>query len=285
VYVWEVFAIAVANSRGCWADAVQASTRALEDAKLAGQQRIGLFWIELALALGPTPAEDALEQLDRLLPQRPAPYSLLTRAWLLAMLDRFDEAVPLAQESHAWQCELDGRLIGESRLAEIARMAGDHEAAVRHLETLCAWFDDREQRIFLGTYVCLLGRELCALGRFAEAEQQAHRGRELAVDDEPVNNHLWQQVEARVLAHQGDHEKAERLARTAAAATDHTDSLIFQGDAYCDLAEVLVSAGRPEEAAASFREALARYERKGTIPLARHVRDRLGELTPSARQV
>ena len=96
VYVWEVFAISVANARGRWGDAAHASMRAIEHAKLAGQQRTGLFWIEIALALGPTPAEEALEQLDRLLPESPAPYSLLTRAWLLAMLDRFDEAVPLA---------------------------------------------------------------------------------------------------------------------------------------------------------------------------------------------
>jgi tetratricopeptide (TPR) repeat protein len=285
VYVWEVFAIAVANNRGCWAHGANASTNALEHATLAGQQRIGLFWIEIALALGPAPAEDALEQLDRLMPERPAPYSLLTRAWLLAMLDRFDEAVPLAQESNAWQRELDGRLIGESRLAELARMAGDHDTAARHLETLCEWLDDREQHAFLGTYVCLLGRELCALGRFDEAEEQARRGRELVADDDPVNNHLWQQVEARVLAHRSDHEQAEGLARTAAAATDLTDSLLFQGDAYCDLAEVLASAGRPDEAAASFHDALDRYERKGIIPLARQVRDRLAELTASVRQI
>ena len=51
------------------------------------------------------------------------PFSLFTRAWLLAMLDRFDEAVPLARESSERLRELDGRRIGEIRLAEIARMA------------------------------------------------------------------------------------------------------------------------------------------------------------------
>ncbi|MDP9204840.1 MAG: hypothetical protein M3P12_05180, partial [Gemmatimonadota bacterium] len=106
VYVWEVLGISVANRRGRWTDAARASEQALEHAKLAGQQRTGLFWIELALAHGPTPAEEALDQLDRLLPERPAPYSLFTRAWLLAMLDRFDEAVPLAREANERQREL-----------------------------------------------------------------------------------------------------------------------------------------------------------------------------------
>src|SRR5262249_52810485 len=76
VYVWEVFAVSVANARWRWADAAQASRRALKHARLAGQQRIGLFWIELALGYGPTPAAEALEQLDELLPATPAPYSL-----------------------------------------------------------------------------------------------------------------------------------------------------------------------------------------------------------------
>ena len=278
VHVWEVLAVSVANARERWTDAARASEQALEHAKLAGQLRTGLFWIEIALALGPIPAEEALGQLDRLLPERPAPYSLFTRAWLLAMLDRFDEAVPLARESNERQRELDGRRIGEIRLAEIARMAGDHEAAARHLQTLCAWLEERDQLGLLGTYVCLLGRELCVLGRFEEAEAAARRGREIGDDRDPLDRHLWQQVQARVLAHRGEHEEAERLAREAVAALEPTDSLIFQGDAYWDLAEVLAAAGRSEEAEAALRAALDRYERKQNIPLARQVRERLRDI-------
>jgi class 3 adenylate cyclase/tetratricopeptide (TPR) repeat protein len=277
VYVWEVFAISVANARSRWVDAARASEQALEHARLASQQRTGLFWIELALALGPTPAAEALEQLDRLLPATPAPYSLFTRAWLLAMLDRFDDAVPLARESNQRQIELDGRRIGEIRLAEIARMAGDHETAARHLETACAWLEEREQLGLLGTYVFLLGRELCALGRFDEAEALARRGREL-VRDRPRDEAWWCQVQARVLAHRSEHAEAEHLAREAVASHEESDSLTFQGDAWCDLAEVLAAAGRDEEAAAAFDEALERYERKQNIPLARQVRTRLSTL-------
>jgi tetratricopeptide (TPR) repeat protein len=277
VYVWEVLAISVANARSRWVDAARASEQALEHARLAGQQRTGLFWIELALALGPTPAAEALEQLDRLLPATPAPYSLFTRAWLLAMLDRFDEAVPLARESNERQRELDGRRIGEIRLAEIARMAGDHESAARHLETACAWLEERKQLGLLGTYVLLLGRELCALGRFDEAEPLARRGHEL-VADRPRDDAFWCQVQARILAHRSEHAEAERLAREAVAGHEQSDSLTFQGDAWCDLAEVLAAAGRDEEAAAAFAEALERYERKENIPLAREVRTRLSTL-------
>jgi hypothetical protein len=138
VHVWENYGLEVANHRGRWAEQVEAAERALEHARLAGQQRAGLFFLELALALGPIPAQDALDRLDRLLPEAPSPFSLYNRAWLLAMLDRFDEAVPLGRESNARQRELDGRLTGEARLAEIAALAGDHQAAASHLREMCA---------------------------------------------------------------------------------------------------------------------------------------------------
>ena len=280
VYVWEVFAISVRNARQQWADSARASRRALEHARLAGQQRTGLFWIELALGLGPTPAAEALAQLDELLPATPWPFSLFTRAWLLAMLDRFDEAVPLARDSNERLRELDGRRIGEIRLAEIARMAGDHQAAAGHLQTLCAWLEEREQYGLLGTYVCLLGRELCALGRFDEAEALARRGRELAADDN-IDSGLWRQVQARVLAHRGEHSEAERLAREAVARVEESDNLPWQGDAWCELAEVLEAAGRRDAAIDAWREAHDRYERKGIIPLARRVRERLAAAQPT----
>jgi AAA ATPase domain/Adenylate and Guanylate cyclase catalytic domain/Tetratricopeptide repeat len=280
VYVWEVFAVAVRNARQQWADSARASRQALEHARLAGQQRTGLFWIELALGLGPTPAAEALAQLDELLPATPWPFSLFTRAWLLAMLDRFDEAIPLARESNERLRELDGRRIGEIRLAEIARMAGDHQAAAGYLQTLCAWLEEREQYGLLGTYVSLLGRELCALGRFDEAEALAHRGREFAPDDN-IDAGLWQQVQARVLAHRGEHSEAERLAREAVARVEQSDNLPWQGDAWCELAEVLETAGHRDEAIAALHEALDRYERKGIVPLARSVRERLAALEPA----
>jgi class 3 adenylate cyclase len=283
VYVWEVLSIAVANARGLWADATKASAQALEQARLAGERRTGLFWIELALALGPTPAGEALAQLDQLLPERPAPYSLFSRALLLAMLDRFDEAVPLARESNERQRELDGLRIGENRLAEIARMAGDHETAARHLQTLCEFLEEREQLALLGTYAPLLGRELCDLGRFEEAEALARRGRDLA-GDRLNDGHFWRRVQALVLAHRGEHAEADRLARQAVAGVEETDSLTLQGDAWYDLAEVLAAAGRKEEAAAALGEALERYERKQDIPLARRVRERLAKLKTDARQ-
>jgi hypothetical protein len=48
-----------------------------------------------------------------------------------------------------------------------------------------------------------------------------------------------------------------------------------QGDAYADLGEVLILAGKPDEAAAAFEQALERFERKGNVVSAERTRARL----------
>ena len=196
------------------------------------------------------------------------------RGWLLAMLDRVDEgralALPAAQHLH----EL-GYENGLWPLAEIEILAGNYEAAELHLRAFCDWLELREYYAFLSTYAPHLGRQLCALGRYEEAEPLARRGRELSDPTDAVTEAIWRQVAALVYAHRGKHGDAEHLAREAIAIIETTDGLRFQGDAHADLATVLEAASRRDEAAAELREALTRYERKQIIPLARRTRERL----------
>jgi tetratricopeptide (TPR) repeat protein len=278
VHVWNALGVGVANNRGHWADHARASEQALQHSRLAGQHRTGLFFLQLALVYGAIPADEALQRLDRLLPEVPDAFSLVTRAWLLAMVDRFDEAVPLARESNARLRDLDGRRFGESRLAEIAILAGDHETATAHLRELCRWLDEQGLLGYLSTFAPLLGRELCKLARFDEAELLARRGRELAEEQDVTAQAFWRQVQALVHAHRGEYAEGVGLACEAVAIMEQTDGLNLQGDALCDFAEVLHAAGRDEEAAAALTDALERYERKHNLPMARQVRERLADL-------
>jgi Flp pilus assembly protein TadD len=88
-------------------------------------------------------------------------------------------------------------------------------------------------------------------------------------------------VQALVNAHRGQHDDAERLAREAVEVIERTDSLTYQGDALCDLADVLTTAGRSDEAAAALTQAFDRYERKRNLIMVRRVRERLVELQPA----
>ena len=89
---------------------------------------------------------------------------------------------------------------------------------------------------------------------------------------------LWRQVRAQILARRGEHAEAERLAREAVAIGERTDSIDLLGDAERDLGEVLVLAGRPEDAAAALEQAAALYERKGNVVMAERVHNRRAAL-------
>jgi Flp pilus assembly protein TadD len=88
-------------------------------------------------------------------------------------------------------------------------------------------------------------------------------------------------VQALVDAHRGRFSEAERLAREAVALSEGTDGLNWQGDALCDLAEVLHAAGRDDEAEATFAQALERYERRRNLAQGTQVRDRVAALNAS----
>ena len=89
---------------------------------------------------------------------------------------------------------------------------------------------------------------------------------------------LWRQVKALVEASRGEHAQAEQLSREAVSLGEQTDGLNLQGDALCDLAEVLHAAERTEEAVETLGQALDRYERKKNLAMVRQVHERLAEL-------
>ena len=89
-------------------------------------------------------------------------------------------------------------------------------------------------------------------------------------------------MQALVHARRGHHTQAEQLAREAVAITERTDGLNLQGDALCDLAEVLNAAGRSDQAPAALAQALERYERKKNLAMPAQARDRLAELQDAA---
>jgi hypothetical protein len=93
---------------------------------------------------------------------------------------------------------------------------------------------------------------------------------------------LWREVRAKVLARRGEHAEAERLAREAVTVCEETDMLDEQGDAYADLAEVLLLGAKAGEAAAALEQALARYKRKGNRVSTQRAQTLLAELRAAA---
>jgi tetratricopeptide (TPR) repeat protein len=125
----------------------------------------------------------------------------------------------------------------------------------------------------------ILGRCLCELGRFDEAAAHAEFTRDIDPDD-----WSWRLLQARVHAFRGEHAEAERLAREGIAICEASDQLTWQGDAWWDLAEVLLAAGKTEDAIQAFEQALARHERKKNLAMVAQVQPRLEALrAPTSR--
>ena len=98
-HVWNMLGFGVANARtryDDWARAIEAANRY---ARLAGRPSLNIGTLWAALAHGSMPVEEALARLDQ--HDLPSPWWLLCRAWFLAMLDRFDEALPLSEKADA----------------------------------------------------------------------------------------------------------------------------------------------------------------------------------------
>jgi class 3 adenylate cyclase/tetratricopeptide (TPR) repeat protein len=281
-HAWRALGYGVANFRGRWDDWAEAGEQALRHARLAGRLSPRVA-DELALASGSRPADEALQKLDALLPENPSPFELLVRAWLLAMLARFEEASPVAEEARERGRELTGDYWTDWIPAEIAALKGDHEAAVDYLVPFCDLLEEHDQRFYLSSVAPMLGHELCALGRHDDAERYARLGQELDVPQNVLGQATWRQVQALVDASRGNLAKAEALAHEAVQLIDSTDGLNYQGDALCDLAEVLVAAGRTDEAAAALEQALERYERKKNLAMVAQVRPKLEALRDAAR--
>jgi tetratricopeptide (TPR) repeat protein len=273
VHVWEALAD-VANNPCRFEDEAHAAEQAMHHARHIG--RPGLFRLPHALVHGPRPADEALRTLVPLLADDPDPVQRLYEAVLLSMLGRIDEAWEIGQEASRRLHELAGGSTGESLLAMVADIAGDHESAARYWRHACDRKEKEGNPRVLSTFAPALGRSLCMLGRYDEAEPLAQLGRELGDEEDAITQMFWRQVLALVLSHRGQHQGAEQLAGEAVAIAERTDALTWHGDALCDLAEVLQNGGRSQEAAAALGQALELYERKRNLAMADQVRKRLG---------
>ena len=136
-----------------------------------------------------------------------------SRVLLLGMLGRFDEARTLAEDVARRQRDSSGwDGAGSPMFADLATCEGDHETAERHLRIVYARMEAIGRQGYLATYAPFLGRTLCALGRYQEAEPLALLGREIGDVNDYEAQALWRGVLARVYANRGDVAAAEVLA-------------------------------------------------------------------------
>lgn len=275
---------AVASMRAqmdAWRDAHENALVLAQRAGLIHHRELGRI---SARYFGTTPATELLAWLDgQEATGMSANYLREYRALALAMLGRFDDARALLAEVRAEVADRGGgirlaTLMGQDQVL-VELLAGDHAAAAELGEEACRLFEERGEKSLLSTAAGRLGQALYALDRLEEADAWARRAAELGASDDAMTQMIWRQVRAKVLARRGQLAEGGQLAHEAVAIGEETDMLNFQGDAYADLAEVLVLAGKADEAARALEQAVARYERKGNIASTERVWLRFTEIS------
>ncbi|OBI75610.1 BTAD domain-containing putative transcriptional regulator [Mycobacterium sp. E740] len=122
----------------------------------------------------------------------------------------------------------------------------------------------------------LLARVCLALDRDTEADELCRESQRLAGHALKASI-AWRAVRAQLLARDGEHDEARRIAEEAVALAERTDGLIDHGDACLALAAVLSVAGDAGGARTAAERALSLYEAKGAAALADKARSLLGE--------
>jgi class 3 adenylate cyclase/tetratricopeptide (TPR) repeat protein len=258
-------------------DAVEASLQALHYQRLAGYSRVDVI-LNSALINGPRPADEAIRMIDEQAVWRPPGSQDLPRAVLVAMLGQFEEAWPLAEARSAHLREVTGEksLAAHEFLALIADIEGNRERACRYrAEMIEATADAAVAAAVARSYIA---RDLCYLGRFDEAERLLEEARAVPPRGSGVRV-LAASAEALLLAQRGKLEQAEALARTAVATAEKsTDFVWWHALTHEDLATVLERTARTDEAREALGRSLAIWERKGCLPCAQRIRDRIASL-------
>jgi class 3 adenylate cyclase/tetratricopeptide (TPR) repeat protein len=267
--------------------AAMAFERASTYATKAGNPRLAALPVGGRVLMGGwgyLPADEGLALCDELLDEHQGTwlegYLRAARSMHLSLLGRADDArIELDRANDVY------RQFGNELFAAATAMnAADQWLRVGRPDLAEAVARDGIARLerfgeqgFLSTTTGFLAEALLAQGRYQEADEQAGIVADLATVDDFEAQMRWRMVRARILAQQGEHGEAERLAREALGLGAGTDWHMFHAKALITLADVLDLAGRASEAPPLVEGALALYERKGARVEAEASRRRLGE--------
>ena len=274
----------------------QAASAAMAHAEQADDTRAYAQSLNLFLGatlFGPRPVPEATRRCEQVLAE-PARAERITAsacralAVLRAMEGRFDDARALVARDRALLHDLGLRLLAAaaSELYGIVELlAGDPEAAVRELQTGYETLERMGARSSVATVTAILANASFAAGDLDGAVRFSEMSEEVATADDLVTQIQWRGARAKALARRGDAETAEHLAREAVDLAAETDLINLQGNTLADLADVLHTTGRADEARPLLEEALKRYRRKGNRVSAARTQAELDVLATSSKKV
>jgi class 3 adenylate cyclase/tetratricopeptide (TPR) repeat protein len=270
--------------------AEEAWSRAAGHADRAGHRREALeslCWVPLAIAAGPTSAEEGIrrcrEVFDRARGDRKVMSSaLFSQADFEAGLGHFEEARTLLARARALLEEVALPVWSAGPLAQetgwIELLAGAPAAAETALRRGYDVLSAIGEVSWLSTNAGILAEALYARGAYDEAERFTRISEENAGAEDMYTHVLWRSVRAKVLARRKDTAEALRLADAAARLADTTDYMHLRWHELMCRAETFQLTGRTADADAAARAAIRIADEKGNLVGARLAREALDGL-------
>ena len=279
---------------GLWAGRVAAGEEALLRARRHAQAA-GDRWQEAEIVgrigfaawCGPLPVHDGIGRCVSLLESAPDDLFMeaCCRRWigcLVARQGRFEEARELVVAAAAAYEELGARLDAVSTAAfaraDVELLAGDDAAAESALREGYEALGNLGELGHRASVAAMLARTLHARGHAPEADDLAREVEATASEQDIWSQALYRLTRARLLADAGALDEAERVARDALAIVEPTDLLDLRGDVLLELAGVLRSGNRADDARECIETGIALYEAKGNAVAVERARAQL-ELT------
>jgi len=263
-------------------------TQALERVPPGSKPSHQGHWIVGCHFWGPTPADEAIRHIETLIAQNPGNHSLESGAvraigGLKAMQGSFEDARDDLSRADRIAEEIGLRQIvissGAHFLSPVELLAGDPERAFQVARESYEATAATGDLAFSSTSAGNVGTALVELGRWEEAELYARITTDTAAASDRESQALGRQVRALVLAHRGDVEEGERLAREAVAIRAEGEYLNGHAHSLAALGEVLVLAGKEADALDAFSAALDRFRRKGNLVMVGRIERRIAELS------
>jgi tetratricopeptide (TPR) repeat protein len=255
----------VANADAAWHQAAECTQRSGDE-----RERFGLLgWRATAAAIGPTPVDEAIRrcaEFREIVASSPVAvaWTVNPLATLHAMKGDFEQAEGFLREANEILDQLHSLTSTVSHHEALVRMlAGQPELAELRLREGAERLASMSDRGLLATTNAMLAQAVYAQGRFQEAGDLCRAAAEAGAPEDIVTQVVWRGVEARLLAREGQAERAEALAREGVALVEATDLLSHFGDAMLDLADVLRAGSSTDGYHGAARTALSLYEQKG----------------------
>jgi len=249
------------------------------DPRVRDEIRLWLVWNSW---WGSLPADQGIKRCDDFLREaatnRLEATAHVVRGVLAGFQGRFDEARADIVEGRNLFAEIGSRLdwAGSAMLeGDSELLAGEPQAAYDALAEGGRVLAEFTETGFVATTLALQAQAALELARENEAVELAEEAEQDATEDdfEPLTRVCI--VKARVLGRQSDLRQAKLLIQEAAGLVEPTNYTMLHADVCLADAEISRLAGRPEDARAALKRALALAEAKKNSVVASRIRAKL----------